>query len=277
MNPNASSLLKQHPLMFFFLFAYGIAWAFLAYGLLSGKSLLVGISFFAPAAAAVIVTAASEGKAGLQTLISRLFVWRVPIKWYLIALLVPVALELLAVLTHALLGEPNPSFHFTDWIGELPAQLPWLAIFLLYLALVSAGEELGWRGYALPRLQARFGSVWASVILGTLWGLWHLPTFWTPGSPQYGLPVPGYVLASIGYTFIFLCIINGSKGSVLLACLYHAASNLILTYGNAIFPKVISDLYLSLPALAVVVLVVILLSGPGGLVRKQSLPDKEPA
>jgi uncharacterized protein len=275
MNPNASNPLKRYPLVSFFLLAYGIAWIPLAYGLVTGKYFLQGFSFFAPAISAIIMTAANEGVTGIRALISKLFLWRANFKWYLVAILAPIVLELLAILTHILLGDTTPSLHFTDWIQMLPSQLPGLAILLIFLVLSSAGEEVGWRGYAMPGLQIRYGSVWASLILGLLWGLWHLPTFWIPGSPQYGVPVPGYILATIGYTFVYTCIFNGTKGSVLLACLYHGASNLTLTYGNAIFPKIISNLYLSLPALAVTVIAVIVLSGPNGLAEKKPLPVKD--
>jgi len=277
MNLNASNPLKRYPLAFFFILAYGIAWIPLAFGLVTGKYFLIGISFFSPAIAAIIMTAANEGKTGIRELISKLFLWRANFKWYLIALLAPIALELLAILTHTLFGDTTPSLHFIDWIQMLPSQFPGLVLLLLFLVLLSSGEELGWRGYAMPRLQARYGSVWASLILGLLWGLWHLPTFWIPGSSQYGVPVPGYILATIGFTFVYTCIYNGTKGSVLLACLYHAASNLTLTYGNAIFPKIISNLYLSLLPLAILVIVVITLSGSSGFAGKQPLPDKDTA
>jgi len=275
MNLNILDPLKRYPLMVFFILAYGIAWIPLAYGFATGNNSIVGVSFFAPAISAVIMTAVNEGKAGIRDLVSRLFLWRVDLKWYLIAMLAPIAFESMAILTHKLLGDTALSLQFTHWIQMLPTQLPWLIIILLFLVLSSSGEELGWRGYAMPRLQARYGSIWASLILGLLWAFWHLPAFWIPGSPQYGLPVPGYALATIGYSFIYTCIFNGTKGSVLLASLYHAASNLTLTYGNAIFPKKISNLYLSLPALAILVIIVIVLSGSKGLVGQQSLPNND--
>lgn len=277
MNPGTSNPLKRCPLLFFFILAYAIAWIPFAFRFVLGTDALLGISSFAPAIAAITMTVATENKAGIKTLISRLFLWRVSLKWYLVALLAPIVLELLAILTHKLFGDAVPSFRFTDWIQMLPAQLPSLAIFLLFLVLLSSGEELGWRGYAMPRLQAGYGSVGASLILGLLWGFWHLPMFWIPGSAQYGLPVPGYVLAAIGYTIIYTCIYNGTKGSVLLASSYHAASNLTLLYGNAIFPTIIKNLYLSLPALAILVLGVSALSGSSGLVGKPSWLNKDTA
>lgn len=214
------------------------------------------------------MTIANEGKAGFIELVSRLFLWRVHIKWYLIALLAPVALEFLAILTHGLIGDTTPAMPFVDWIRMLPAQLPGLFLFLLMLMILASGEELGWRGYALPRLQAQFGSIVASLVLGSLWGLWHLPMFLIPGTAQYGLPVIGYVLATIGCTFIYTCIHNGTKGSILLSILYYAASNLTLIYGDAMFSKIISNLYLSLPAVAILAVIVILVSGPNALVGK---------
>ncbi len=275
MNPNYSNLLKRHPLVSFFILAYGIAWISLASRNIVGENISYGIASFAPAISAVTMAVASEGKAGIQALIAQLFLWRVNIKWYLIAVLAPIALELMAFLTHRLIGGAGTSVHFTDWIQTLPAQLPWLFIFLLFLVILSSGEELGWRGYAMPRLQAQCGPIGGSLILGLLWGFWHLPVFWIPGSVQYGLPVPGYVLATIGFTFIYTCIYNGTRGSVLLASLYHAASNLTLTYGNAISPEVINNLYLSLPALAILVMIVIILSGSSGFWGWPSFQNKD--
>ena len=89
-----------------------------------------------------------------------------------------------------------------------------------------------------------------------------------------GLPIPGYVIATIGYALIYTCIYNGTGGSVLLASLYHGASNLTLIYGNVISPEIINDIYLSLPAHAVLVIVVIMISGSSGLVRKQAILNK---
>jgi membrane protease YdiL (CAAX protease family) len=270
MNPDSSNLLKQHPLPFFFILAYGFAWIPLVLRIACGREIIpLGIGVFAPALSAVILAAVNEGRTGIQGLISKLFLWRVHFKWYLIALLAPVVIELLAIPIHRLLGDAIPSFEFANWIRMLPSQLPGLVAVLLFLMLFSVGEELGWRGYAMPGLQVRYGPVWASIILGLLWGFWHLPLFWIPGTSQYGLSVPGFILATIGYSFIYTCILNGTKGSVLLVSLFHSASNLAVSYGNALFPSITLKLYLSLPALAVLVILVVVLSGPGVWVGRQ--------
>lgn len=267
------NLLKRYPLASFFVLTYAIAWTPMLLLLVSGNDSLVGLSFFAPAISAFVLAIAGEGQAGLRRLVSRLFIWRVKIKWYLLALLAPILLELLAIPIHRLFGAPAPAVRFADWMRTLPGQLPWLSLVLVFLTLSAVGEELGWRGYAMPGLYARYGSVRASLVLGVLWGCWHLPTFWIPGSPQYGLPAPGYVLAAIGYTLIYTCLYHGARGSVLLSSLYHGASNLTLTYINILYPQVIGDLYLSLPALALLAAIVILFSGPDVFLGKRAEAD----
>jgi membrane protease YdiL (CAAX protease family) len=261
---------KRYPLISFFILAYAIAWIPVGLQGIFGRGVL-GIAGFAPALAAIILASVNEGQTGVQDLLASLFRWRVGLKWYLTALLAPLALEVLAIPLQGWLGGATASIHLRDWIRTLPSQLPLLVPVLLFLVLYSSGEELGWRGYALPGLQKRYGSLWASLILGILWGLWHLPVLLTSGTVQSGLPVPGYVLATIGYSFIYTCIYNGSKGSLLLASLYHASSNLVLNYGNVISPAVIDNLYLSLIPLAFLVLVVIVISGEGIFIAKSSL------
>ncbi len=272
MDLNHFNPLKQHPLVSFFMLAYGIAWIPLALRPLTGDVFLA-FAFCSPAVSALILVAVNGGKLGTQKLISKLFLWRAGVKWYLIAVLSPVVLELLAFATHQLLGKTSLAIDLAAWIEMLPSQLLPLFIVWLFLVVLAAGEELGWRGYAQPELQARYGPFGASLIIGLLWGFWHLPAFSSPGSPQYGLPVAGYVIATVGYSIIYTCILNGAKGSVLLTCLYHGTSNLVLMYGNAIAPTIVQDLYLSLPALALLVMAVVFLSGPAVFARRQSFSE----
>jgi uncharacterized protein len=262
---NPSNLLIRYPLASFFILAYGIAWISLALQYIYGSNVLP-VGGFSPAIAALIMAAVGGGASGFRDLVSRLFVWRTGIKWYLVALLAPFALELMAIPFQHLLGSPASPFDAAGWLRTLPA----LFLVLLFLLFMAVGEELGWRGFALPGLQARYGPIRATLILGLLWGLWHLPLFYIPGTIQYGLPAPGYVIATMGYAFIYTCIFNGTKGSVLLTSLYHAASNLLLTYGNVISPSVIKNLYLSLPPLGILIVLVILINGPG-LLRRSSV------
>jgi membrane protease YdiL (CAAX protease family) len=88
------------------------------------------------------------------------------------------------------------------------------------------GEELGWRGYALPRLLAERSALTASLILGALWGAWHLPTFFVPGAPQYGLPFSAFVFLTMAYSVLIGWVYVHTEGSVLVATLLHGAINL---------------------------------------------------
>ena len=265
-------LLKRYPVAGYFLLAYVLSWLFLglAAWLSNGDGLLGWVGGFMPAVSAVIVSAATEGRAGLRQLLVRLFTWRLGVQWYLVALLSPLALVLIALPFHAWLGgQTLPVLGPGFWTQSLPSVGILLALLCTFGIFMSAGEEIGWRGYAQPRLQARFGPWWTSLILGVLWGCWHLPLFLIPSTPQYGLSFPGFVMASVGYSVIYTCLYNRGRGSVLLASLFHSASNATITYARAIVPFVVLDLNLSLPALAILAVIVGLISG--NLTTKRSL------
>jgi len=172
-------LVKKHPLIAFFVLAYLLTWWI--YPLLKFSPLLGIFGLFGPALAAIIMAAVTEGKAGVKALLSRVVRWRVGVRWYVIALGLPTVLSLATAGLYYLLG------------ASQFLQVGALTIFDLVLFVLVVGEELGWRGYALPRLLEKRSAVTASLILGVLWGLWHLPTFLVPGTPQYGLPLSAFV------------------------------------------------------------------------------------
>ncbi len=257
-------LLKRYPVPAYFVLAYVLSWACMgtAAWLSSSNGIIAWIGGFMPAVSAVIVLAITEGRAGLKQMLGRLLAWRVGFRWYLVALLSPLALVLMALPFHSWLGgRVLPDLGASFWTQSLPSIGILLVMICTFGVFMSAGEEIGWRGYALPRLQARFGPWWATLILGVLWGIWHLPLFLIPGAAQYGMSFPGFVLASVGYSVIYTCLINRGRGSVLLASLFHSSGNGTVTYAAAIFPFLVQDVYLSLPALAIVALIVVLISG----------------
>jgi membrane protease YdiL (CAAX protease family) len=150
------SFVRTHPLMTYFVLAYVLSWTMVA---------LIGLSFvfalaalFGPALAAVLVTAASDGRRGVVDLFRRLTIWRVSLAWYVLAIGVPLLVAVVAQVVNArTFGGP---------IGmTVNTPLPLTAI----LALLVVGEEIGWRGFALPRLQARYSGLTASLILGAVW------------------------------------------------------------------------------------------------------------
>ena len=149
-----------------------------------------------------------------------------------------------------------------------------LPLFLLILTLTDGlGEELAWRGFALPRLLTRYNALVASVVLGVIWALWHLPLLWTDGNGMFDQPVWLLLLDVTAKSVLFTWVFLHTRGSVLIAMLFHGATNLFL-----VSPDVASTGDFTLPLLAAVgkwalVAVVLLVAGPG-LVRGPS-PDPE--
>lgn len=191
------------------------------------------IGAFGPTLAALIIVALYRGKSGLGQLLRPLFIWRVPIGWYLFALFWPPLLTAAAGLLATLFGSPIPDYGTPPVLNlyplppELTAVGPWPLlpfIFLQNMLVGSAmGEEIGWRGFALPRLQSRLSALSASLLLGLLWGLWHLPLYLTEGHPLsdvfFGWTLIGILADAILFTWVF----NNTRGSLLLALLFHAS------------------------------------------------------
>jgi uncharacterized protein len=205
-------LVRKHPLIAFFVLAYLLTWWI--YPLLKFSPLLGIFGLFGPALAAIIMAAVTEGKAGVKALLRRLVVWRVGLPWYLIALGLPTVLSLATAALAYLVGA-------TEFV-RVGALVP----IELVLFVVVVGEELGWRGYALPQLLEKWCLLMASLILGVLWGLWHLPTFLVPGTPQYGLPLSAFVLLTVEYSILMTWVFLHTRGSVLIATMFHGTINL---------------------------------------------------
>jgi hypothetical protein len=211
----------------FVLLAFALTWvvwvprALESAGVLDGRwaSELGAVWSYGPAIAAVL-TAALSGRGALRELGARLTRWRFGVRWWAVVLVGPAGLWLATAGLHGLLGG--------DWSEVRPAALgaglAGLAPLLLLLALTDGlGEELGWRGFALPRLLRRTGPVAASLLLGVVWAVWHAPLHWTggmvlEGSPLWLLLVQLPVCAVL-YTWVFL----HTGGSALAAVALHAA------------------------------------------------------
>lgn len=170
------------------------------------------LALFGPAAAALI-TAALGGGQELRDLGTRVTQWRVPARWYLLTSLLPLPISALASGLEYLLGAYGP-------IHRQPISTLGVVVFVMVV-----GEEIGWRGFALPRLLARFGPWSASAILGALWALWHLPLFYLAGMPQFGNPFLPYVGYTIALSIILTFLAQNTRGSVVIATLFHGAVN----------------------------------------------------
>ncbi len=242
-------LISRHPLLAYFVIAFVGSWAsllpialsrgmnglgLLPYRLPDIAFYIAGIlfTFAGPALASLVVTAIISGRAGVGQLLRRCVRWRVGIGWYLIAIFGFLLVYLVSY--SVFLGVNLPL--------ALLAQLPLLlTVFLpqgvLIILTASFAEELGWRGFALPRLQQRYGPVLGTVILGTLHGLWHLPAFFTQILGPFSLPgYAGFLFVAIAATFLYTWIFNHTRGSVLLATLTHGFSDAGLSLVALLIP-----------------------------------------
>jgi membrane protease YdiL (CAAX protease family) len=229
---NLQQLMRRYPLVSYFILAYAFSWIITMPSLLSVWNVIPGDytlglmlkQWVGPAIAAIIMTRINEGKPGQQDLRQRVRQWRASWQWYLFIILGVPALILLGVII-----QPGTLANFQGFPPSILVSYP------LYFAVVFIGvglpEEIGWRGFALPRMQQRFGPFWSSVILGILWSFWHLLYFLLPdhgGGPGTSFTamitnIAIFTLMVMAITFIFTWVFNHTGGSVFIASLVHAA------------------------------------------------------
>lgn len=177
---------------------------------------LTRLADFAFSIAGVVVIAATTGRAGLRTLGRRLTRVRIGWGWYAVASL-PVALYLMATVLADAVGSADFSTGaVTTAVFSLHAGL-FVSLFLRG----AMGEELGLRGFALPHLQERHSPFQSSLVIGTLWAVWHLPVLWG----RDALSIVAFVLLAIGLSFVFTLMFDGSGGSLVPGLLFHATLN----------------------------------------------------
>lgn len=244
-------LLARHPLVSFFVMAYAFTWIVWtpwvlgadgagllsiridpgAVGYLNAAAILAG-----PTVAGLIMTGVCEGRAGIRRLLARLVLWRVGVRWYVVALVGVPLIMLLGTMVYA---------------GTLPALgalggpsylLSYVVSFVLVTILGGPlFEEIGWRGFALARMQRSLGPLGASLVLGVLWALWHLPEFlvpsWAASSGGGGLSgIVLFTLTAITFTVVITWVFNNTRASILLAVLVHSSIDTFTGTLAAIFP-----------------------------------------
>lgn len=172
---------------------------------------------FAPSIVALGLTARSEGTAGIRSLLGRIVKWRVGVRWYLFAAGYFAAIKIGVALVHRIAVGVWPRFGVEPW---------YILVIASVLSMpVQAGEEIGWRGYALPRLAARLGLGPASLLLGIVWALWHLPLFFIPGVNNYGQSFVIFALQVTAISVPMAWLYARTGGSLLLVMLMHGADN----------------------------------------------------
>src|SRR5215218_2686778 len=241
-------LLIRHPLVSFFTLAYALTWLAWSPWYLSraGVGLLPfdgeGISDYlntvalivGPTLSAFIMTGATEGRGGVRHLLRRIVLWRVGLGWYLFVLL---GIPAIILLSTVFLPGALASFEASAVPSTLFLYVVAGPVFLFIGGPVF--EEIGWRGFALPRLQRLHGPLVGSIVLGALWGLWHLPLFLIPSwdTPHGSLPeVALFVILAVSIAVVLTWVFNNTKGSVLLAILAHGSINSAAVSMYALFP-----------------------------------------
>jgi membrane protease YdiL (CAAX protease family) len=222
---------------------------------------LLALGSLVPSSVAVLLVAVLHGKAGVRKLLRRLLMWRVGFGWW-------VAVVLLSTLP---LGAVGLSIVFGGDAPDVTTTIPGaVVLFVLFIFPGSAGgEELGWRGFALPHLQTVRSALDSSVVLGVAWGVWHLPLYLTGADIRPLSLFAPWVVLTVATSVIYTWLYNGTGGSLLIVVLFHAASNVFLAvFVVDPFEDQLTQPFLILVALMIVVAsVVVAATGPATLSR----------
>ena len=182
----------------------------------SGSTALWVLGGLGPAIAAFAIAAAGDGREGIRALARGMLHWRLG-RWYLL-LLAPLPVGAAAVLIAAVTGPAEL---------DMAGLAEWYLLPVLFVGGVILGgfEEVGWRGYLLPRLQERWSALTASVAVGLVWSVWHTPLFLMQGTTQASVSIVWFTVQAVALSIVLTWAYNSTRGSVLLAVLAHGALN----------------------------------------------------
>jgi membrane protease YdiL (CAAX protease family) len=246
MKNNLTVSTETQNLIAYFILAYAISWA-IGVPLALGNQGLIHPIFpawthyfvaYGPMLSALIVTWASRGRTGLKELGKRMVMWKIrPIWWYvalsplIIGLVVGLILNIATdnKVTLSALGQ----VHFLPSLG--------IGALFLWIFTFGIGEEVGWRGYALPHLQKDHSAIKATLILAVLWALWHLPQFFYLFDPSMAV---GWAVGLLAGAIVFTWLFNSSSGSILIVAIWHGCFNFMSASnaGNGILAAVVSTI-----------------------------------
>ena len=221
--------MHKRDLIPFFAMAFLLAWGILAlymfasesmvrlFGSLTGQHPLLYLAVYAPAISALALVLYRHGIEGTRRFLFRLLLWRVSIQWHILLIVgVP-----LAFCVSDLFKEGA-----YDTLFPFPLVLTYL-VALLLMAIKGPIEEIGWRGLALPLLQHSLATIWASLVLGAIWAVWHLPAFLLSGTPQSAWSLTLFFVGTVPLSVIVTPMFNSSRGSILLPAFFHHHLQLI--------------------------------------------------
>jgi uncharacterized protein len=268
--PGPLGLIRRHPIAALLVLTFALTWLLEIPRVLDARGELpfafpfwgVILMGWMPGLAAIIVALATGGRAAVKSLFARVLIWRVGWPWYVLVIGGTAAIWISAVVVNPLFGGTGlqvPEFSLDLLIG--------LVINFVLLFLVNS-EELVWRGSLLPRLQARWSALGASVFIGLFEGLFHLPLFFQPDSDQAAAGLPVFVIGSIAGAIVFSWLFNNALGSLLLVQLFHIFANTWITLFAAAPADNVTSQWLFNGMLLVMAAVVVVVCGAGRLSRK---------
>ena len=221
-SPRAQAQLRRQ-LTAYLLTTYAISWGIFVSALTFGfaQSPVVILGVWGPTLSAIIVTAIFHGKDGLKRFFGRIqaragFLWFLPLLGFF----------LLFGLTGRFIGsaaagiEFDPRFWGWAWVAQ---------VMIAQLLIPGLGEEFGWRGFALQRLQHLMTPVRATLVIAFFHLLWHAPTYWL-GQGMHNVPVIWAIFFLLPWTILFTWAYNRSNGSILVSVFFHATSGASLSY-----------------------------------------------
>lgn len=257
--------IRRYPVVAFYILAFLFSWlgwvpqALYARGLFPFSNPLFGLlGGVGPTLAAVVVTLALREKDGIRNLFGPLFRLRAAPSWYVLVFVFWFGVAGLALGIGTLFGQPFPEIGGFPWWSLLP-------VFVTML-LSNVWEEIGWRGFALPRLQEKYTDLAIVFIMGLLWSLWHLPLMLDPSSPMSGLPWYGEVIFSLSLTVLYTWLYRNTGRSLFFVSVFHAMSNTV-AFALAERGVFLTSYLFVVGVTTVVALAVVLMYGPRRFAR----------
>ena len=225
------SFIRRQPLISMYIIMFVLAWSVMIPQALYSQGLVPAplpvilelLTGWAPGIAAVIVSAVIAGRPGMRNLLRRFLIWRVGVPWYFVAFLLLAALILGGIGLHVLFGGAAPPIPAA---GASVIEILLSFALLIVVGMLINTEEIAWRGFALPCLQARYHVLVAAVLLAIHEVALHLPLFWVKENPFYQtVGIFWFSAFSVEAVFIYTFVFNKTKGSLLIVTLLHASQN----------------------------------------------------
>jgi len=220
---NNLPLHKRIPIVIFIILAFVLPLPILLlrFMILPFEPMLIYASWTPNIAAFIVIGVILREKGGIRKLLAGWGKWKVGFRWYLAALS-PFLISFLAAGVYILIGGGKP----------MPVRLmimPLVMSLIISIITGAMGEELGWRGFLLPRIQERYNATISSIIVGVIWALWHLPLWFLPGYGWHAIPYWAYALTAISMSVIITWVLNNTDGSLVMASLIHLMMNFSLS------------------------------------------------